>query len=1257
MKRKHVRGKGVWRAAASIMAAVVLTTAIPLNLPVYGEELVKEQESQEPDEGVTDTGDESNEGELVEEKETQESEETVADSENDSTEESKETDEKDHSEPEDDKPEESRAEENQPEEGQTDKGQPEESQTEENQTEKEKADENQQNENETKPENESPVTDDALTGNVDGEQNKPLDQAVSTKMVRVAVSSDDFVINGKGVITEYNGNDMVVDIPSEINDVIVIGIGDGVFEYSDIERVSIPDTIKTIGDDAFSCSFSLESVSFYGNVPSIGNNAFYQCGEGTDGLTFHCPSNLESEYFEALAEWLYDENGNNALEGDLDLYEGDTPSVPQPEDYLDAVEDSSSGGVIIKGLKSGSKETSITIPETLNGKNVTQIKAGAFKNNTKIKTVTIEAGITSIGDGTFNGCSSLETITFPDTLTSIGNEAFYNCKKLKDVTFPDTLSGIGSKAFYNCQNLTGVTFPGSLKAIGSNAFYQCLALERADLSQTEIMVIAQNTFESCQVLSEVVLPEGLETIEQYAFFKCNAITEITLPQSLKRIGQGAFQYAHLTKVEIPAGVGLIGDKEFAAEAFWCDGLKEINVSEDNPSYADVDGVLYTKDKKTLLYYPNGREDTIYKILEGAEEISGYAFKVPAGQRPDNWDSTKGDNLNTIVFPATLKKVGNGAFAQRTLDSMTITPNIEWGTYVLDNCKVKTIEIAEGVTEIPDNFFYGATGFQELTLPASLKRIGNRAFDRFPLESIELPAGLEEIGVEAFECSKLTGIKIPKTVKTIGDRAFYLNKNLKDVVFEEGSALKNTGAFTFNSCSELETITLPYGVEVIDNGCFSSCDSLEYVGIPSTVTTLGDFAFSGSGIRTMELTDSIRYMGTGVFRNSFLEYIKLPASLETMGTCTFEWCRDLEKVIFPDNMKLKNLPSDTFFYCTNLAGLTLPASIARTEPCSLSYCESLKKVEYKNKNLQRSVFDCFAINLNSYFGYGEWDEGTNYGLYIPADTTISTKNGFTVNTDITTITTPEADKTEDLYNEVMSYTNESDGTKTRSASAATANCGCAGGGGIFKYTATISPKFNYVVTQGQDSGGKDDNQNPSNPKDNENGTNPGDTPSGNMPSKNTSSEKSSSEDIISRTGANASLPVNVTGGPSTTRSDGKSPAAGSWAMDGKGWKFNYTADRTSALGWEYVTWNGVSGWYYFNKEGYMLIGWIEDNGRKYYLDRPGAAVQGQMAEGWKLLDGKWYYFNAVSDGVRGALLTDTVTPDGYRVGADGSWNGL
>ena len=1209
MKSKHVKGKGLWRAAASIMAAAVLMTAIPSNLPVYGEELAKEQESQETGEAITDAAKNSN-GENLETGKEEKSQAGKSKGDESQAGESKEG-------------------ENQAEESK------EEGNTEKDQTKEDQINESQDTESETKPENNNPVTNDIPTENADGEQNgqktevsdesKPLDQKVPMKTARVAGSETEFKFKN-GVITQYIGNETDVEIPSDIGGVAVTGIGASAFSYSDIENVSMPDTIKTIGEDAFSCSFYLESVSFHGQVPSIGRDAFYQCGVDI-GLTFHCPSNFEDEYDVALADWIYDWSGNYTLENDLDPYEGEEPSVPGPEEYLEAVNDSS-GGVIIKGLKSGSKETSITIPETLNGKNVTQIKEGAFKDNTKIETVTIEAGITSIGNRTFYGCSSLQTITFPDTLSSMGDEAFYNCRKLNNVTFPDCLS-----------------------EIGKNAFYQCSVLESADLSKTSMPAISDNTFEGCGNLGAAVLPEGLQIIGQYAFYKCNAIEEIILPQSLKRIGQGAFQYTHLTEVEIPAGVELIGNREFAAEAFWCDGLEKIEVSENNLSYMDVEGVLYTKDGKTLLYYPNGRMDTVFNIPEGVEEISGYAFKVPSGQRQENWDSTKGNNLKTIVFPAALKKVGNGAFAQRTLDSITITPNIEWGTYVLDNCKVKTIEIAEGVTEIPNNFFYGASGFEELTLPASLKRIGNSAFDRFPLETIELPEGLEEIGEQAFECSKLTSINIPKSVKAIGDRAFYLNKSLTEVAFEEGSALKNTGAFTFNSCSQLKHITLPYGVEVINNGCFSSCDSLEYVGIPSTVTTLEDFVFAGSGIRTMELTDSIRHLGTGVFRSSLLENVKLPASLETMGTCTFEWCRDLEKVSFPDDMKLKSLPTDTFFYCVNLTGLVLPASMARTEPCSLSYCESLEKVEYKNENLQRSVFDCFAVNLSSYFGFGEWD-GENYDLYVPADTAISKENTFTVNTDITVT---EADETERLYNQAMSYADESGSTKTRSASAASANCGCAGGNGIFKFAATISPKFTYVLTQSPNPGnnGTDSGNTPARNTPSEN------TPAGNTSSGNSSSESSSYESrtVQNAVSANAGNPVNVTGGPSTTRSDGKEPAPGSWTKAEKGWRFNYRNDRANALGWEYVIWNGVPGWYYFDKEGYMMTGWIEDNGRKYYLNQPEGSVMGQMAEGWNLLEGKWYYFNTALDGTRGALLKDTVTPDGYRVDGDGTWNGL
>lgn len=148
-----------------------------------------------------------------------------------------------------------------------------------------------------------------------------------------------------------------------------------------------------------------------------------------------------------------------------------------------------------------------------------------------------------------------------------------------------------------------------------------------------------------------------------------------------------------------------------------------------------------------------------------------------------------------------------------------------------------------------------------------------------------------------------------------------------------------------------------------------------------------------------------------------------------------------------------------------------------------------------------------------------------------------------------------------------------------------------------------------------------------------------------------------------------------GGSSSSSSDSSSsnrvisnnttvaPKTGTWVLDNTGWWFSF-ADKTYPVS----TWLKVNEkWYYFDAAGYMLTGWQMLDGKWYYLD----AVNGDMAEGWKFIDGKWYYLNPVSgdmaegwkvvDGkwyylmpVSGECLLDTVTPDGYKVDANGAW---
>ena len=109
---------------------------------------------------------------------------------------------------------------------------------------------------------------------------------------------------------------------------------------------------------------------------------------------------------------------------------------------------------------------------------------------------------------------------------------------------------------------------------------------------------------------------------------------------------------------------------------------------------------------------------------------------------------------------------------------------------------------------------------------------------------------------------------------------------------------------------------------------------------------------------------------------------------------------------------------------------------------------------------------------------------------------------------------------------------------------------------------------------------------------------------------------------------------------------KNPAGGSWKLVNGSYNYLYS-DGTKAVN----CWLEIGGqWYYFNMQGTMATGWLKDGGNYFYLD----PATGSMVTGWQQIDGKWYYFNERSDGFKGMMYADTVTPDGYEVDGSGAW---
>lgn len=118
----------------------------------------------------------------------------------------------------------------------------------------------------------------------------------------------------------------------------------------------------------------------------------------------------------------------------------------------------------------------------------------------------------------------------------------------------------------------------------------------------------------------------------------------------------------------------------------------------------------------------------------------------------------------------------------------------------------------------------------------------------------------------------------------------------------------------------------------------------------------------------------------------------------------------------------------------------------------------------------------------------------------------------------------------------------------------------------------------------------------------------------------------------------------------------STGEGTWKKNEKGWWFEAKDGSYPKSSWALLGWNGQQRWYHFDEKGYMQTGWIKDNGIWYYLHNQADGSQGHMYTGWHLIDGKWYYFSEGMKQPQGAMLANTTTPDGYKVGPDGAWTG-
>ena len=334
----------------------------------------------------------------------------------------------------------------------------------------------------------------------------------------------------------------------------------------------------------------------------------------------------------------------------------------------------------------------------------------------------------TIGHAAFFG-SGFQQITIPDSVTSIGEAAFLGCYSLENVTLSKNMKKIRKMTFDSCSSLKQVNIPPKLKTIGKLAFYNCCSLK------------------------EISIPQQLKMIDEMAFDGCTQLEKIIWigKSTLQSIGFAAFSECNIKQLTIPASVVKIDGAAIS-------GTAEIKVDKKNKKYKSKNGVVFSKNGKTLVCYPSNKKGSTYTIPKRVKTIGSFAFS----------------SNSASYYNKYLKKV--------------IMPN--------------------SVTTIKGRAFWCVKNLKAVRFSKKLKKVENDAFTCCSLTSLKLPNSLTYIGISAFDCEHMKGtITIPKNVKTIKTAAFTAMYNIKKVVVKS-KKLKTVEKELFWGLKENTKVYLP-----------------------------------------------------------------------------------------------------------------------------------------------------------------------------------------------------------------------------------------------------------------------------------------------------------------------------------------------------------------------------------------------------------------------------------------------------------------
>ena len=582
----------------------------------------------------------------------------------------------------------------------------------------------------------------------------------------------------------------------------VLSIGqENFYEWKELEELTLPSSLVSIGDDAFLSCTNIRHIRFSEGLQSIGKAAFMH---------------------------------------DVSLEE-----LLLPRTLVSVGKDA---------FYRCTKLSRVSLPASLR-----EIGVMMFDDCTSLSRIKIPRGIKVIGTSAFSGCENLIEVSLPNGLQVIEDSAFRSCEALETISFPPSVERIGSSAFMGCDKLHDVYLPNDDIQLKTGSWgasfcrevsctmtgedgneYECkisnVNTNRNDVwlkpsgkitgdvivpSQVEyngrsfpVTIIEREAFYGMDIRS-VVLPDSVVLIEDSAFKCCRRLRNVTLGNSLKKIGNSAFGWCDaLTYMPMPASVEQVG-----YQALQDTRMVSVQLQR---------GVIYFGH---ILYGYNGYlpEHSYIVVREGTTVIADSAFNSKFEYRFD------GRNLEGVVLPAGMKRIGDGAFAFcKGLLYINLPESIEYvSSYSFDkNVKiVPTPKINPKMTQTVEYCPNDANIIEET--------------ERYTLDDNGILTFKDDVTMLKDEEFKgrndIKKVILPGTVDSVGESSFAGCKSLKEVVFSEG--VRIIWRWAFRGCHKLKKIQLPSSMENVCSSAFSYCKGLKEAIVPSN-TWIEDHVFDG-----------------------------------------------------------------------------------------------------------------------------------------------------------------------------------------------------------------------------------------------------------------------------------------------------------------------------------------------------------------------------------------------------------------------------